>query len=146
MQWQRTYKMLRKRVLESHVGQKSALPLCTGMPGRTGRTDGGPWLISASPRCCCCCLQDHTLALLRAIGVAGDDGPSGAKPGGRRGGRAGGRPGREPRLSEEGSQLGAPEAPVAPGSLGAKLQELGRRLLMVRGIGHYACAFSSLVV
>jgi hypothetical protein len=71
------------------------------------------------------------LALLRAIGVAGDDGPSGAKHGARRGGRAGGRAGREPRLSEEGSQLGAPEPPDAPGSLGAKLQELGRRLLMV---------------
>ncbi|WIA17403.1 hypothetical protein OEZ85_014259 [Tetradesmus obliquus] len=74
--------------------------------------------------------QDHTLALLRAIGVAGDDGPSGGKPGGRRGGRAGGRAGREPRRSEEGWQLGAAEVPDAPGSLGAKLQELGRRLLM----------------
>ncbi|KAF6254405.1 WD40-repeat-containing domain protein [Scenedesmus sp. NREL 46B-D3] len=75
--------------------------------------------------------SDHTLALLRAIGVAGDDGAQGNRSGGRRGGRAGGRPGREPRLSEEGSQLGAAEPPDAPGSLGAKLQELGRRLLMV---------------
>jgi hypothetical protein len=79
--------------------------------------------------------QDHTLALLRAIGVAGDDGPSGSKHGGRRGGRtAAGRAGRAPRLSEEGSQLGAPEPPDAPGSLGAKLQELGRKLLLVSAI------------
>lgn len=71
-------------------------------------------------------LQDHTLALLKAIGIT-----DGGKPkcnGGRGGGR---RTTREARFSDEGSLCGQ-EAADAPGSLGAKLQELGRRLLQVR--------------
>lgn len=73
--------------------------------------------------------QDHTSALLTAIGVTDGGKPNAAK---RKGGRGGGRRAtREARFSDEGSLCGQ-EAADAPGSLGAKLQELGRRLLQVR--------------
>jgi hypothetical protein len=77
-------------------------------------------------------LQDHTSALLQAIGITDGGKPSNAAK--RSGGRGGGgrRATREARFSEEGSLSGQEAAADAPGSLGAKLQELGRRLLQVR--------------
>jgi hypothetical protein len=74
-------------------------------------------------------LQDHTLALLKAIGIS-----EGGRGGSRRGGgRLGRRASREAHFSDDGSLSGStPEAADPPGSLGAKLQELGRRLLQVR--------------
>lgn len=73
-------------------------------------------------------LQDHTLALLKAIGIS-----EGGRGGSRRGGgRLGRRQSREAHFSDDGSLSGStPEAAHPPGSLGAKLQELGKRLLQV---------------
>lgn len=76
--------------------------------------------------------QDPTFALLKAIGVSDS-----AKAGGRRtGGRGGRSAAREARFSDEGSLCGVPEAADPPGSLGAKLQELGKRLLQVCHVQH----------
>jgi hypothetical protein len=73
-------------------------------------------------------LQDHTLALLKAIGIS-EGGRGGSRCGG---GRLGRRASREAHFSDDGSLSGStPEAADPPGSLGAKLQELGRLLLQV---------------
>lgn len=86
-----------------------------------GGTDG--W----SRALCAAFMQDHTLALLKAIGIT-----EGAKPASKRsGGRPGRRATREARFSDEGS-LSGQEPADPPGSLGAKLQELGKKLLQVR--------------
>lgn len=69
--------------------------------------------------------QDHTSALLKAIGVS-EGGKGGSKRGG---GRPGRRATREAHFSDDGCSV--PEGPEPVGSLGAKLQELGRRLLQV---------------
>jgi len=68
------------------------------------------------------------LALLKALG-ASEGGRSGARRGA---GRVGRHATREARFSDEGSVIGMSELVDPPGSLGAKLQELGRRLLQVR--------------
>lgn len=71
-------------------------------------------------------MQDHTLALLNAVGGSGRGGSR------RVGGRQGRLAAREARFSEDGSLYGTQEPADQPGTLGAKLQELGRRLLQVR--------------
>lgn len=76
-------------------------------------------------------MQDHTSALLKAIGIT-DGGKPNASPK-RNGGRGGGRRAtREAHFSDDGSLSDQEAAADAPGSLGAKLQELGRQLLQVR--------------
>eukprot|EP00775_Hariotina_reticulata_P004041 gene4041-4288_t len=75
--------------------------------------------------------QDHALALLQAIGVDGESAASSKAPAG--GGRSAARRGGH-ELCAAGDDLpaGSPyltEPTDPPGSLGAKLQELGRRLL-----------------
>lgn len=78
--------------------------------------------------CVCPLSQDNTLALLKALG-ASEGGRSGARRGA---GRVGRHATQEARFSDEGSVIGMAEPADPPGSLGAKLQELGRRLLQVR--------------
>lgn len=80
----------------------------------------------------CLPVQDHTAALLKAIGVS--DGPKGGPK--ARAGRVGRSATREAHFSDDGSQSGGQELPDPPGSLGAKLQELGKRLLQVRSGRH----------
>lgn len=72
--------------------------------------------------------QDHTLALLQAIGVSDNPATSGTKAG-RRAGRLGGRGGRDAAGSDDDSMFD--DNPDMPGTLGAKLQELGKKLLQV---------------